>query len=193
MSEPRDPHEDPEEEGHSREGLELARMIARSLATAGERRSSGRDGREGRDADPSRTFRRRRGPGRADARLSGAHPDDRDPQGLGSSVERLVGERGWSVDLRVHGLFGRWPELVGPEVAEHCRPQSFDDGRLVVRADSTAWATQLHLLSRDVLRRLNAELGDGTVTFLEVRGPDAGPRSRGAWRVRGRGPRDTYG
>ena len=60
-------------------------------------------------------------------------------------------------------------------------------------ADSTAWATQVRLLAPQLVRRLNAELGDGTVRRVKVRGP-APPRQRGAWRVPGgRGPRDTYG
>lgn len=187
MTEPTPPDDDA---GDPREGLELARMIARSLASAATGEDRPTEGRRRPGWTPRRAGAR--GPGRADARLSGSHPDDRDPQGLGTSVERLVGERGWRVDLKVHGLFGRWPDLVGPQIAEHCRPQTFTEGRLVVLADSTAWATQLHLLAADVVRRLNAELGDGTVTFLEVRGPNA-PRTRGGWRVRGRGPRDTYG
>jgi len=63
-----------------------------------------------------------------------------------------------------------------------------------VTADSTAWATQLRLLAGDLVRRLNAELGDGTVTRVKVRGPGAPSRRPGEWRVRGgRGPRDTYG
>jgi predicted nucleic acid-binding Zn ribbon protein len=36
-------------------------------------------------------------------------------------------------------------------------------------------------------------LGDGTVEVIEVRGPQAPSWSRGRWRVKGRGPRDTYG
>ena len=40
-----------------------------------------------------------------------------------------------------------------------------------MRTDSTAWATQLKLLTPTVLRRLNEDLGDGTVTILEVLGP----------------------
>ena len=56
-------------------------------------------------------------------------------------------------------------------MADHCTPETFDDGRLVVRTDSTAWATQLQLLAPTVVRRLNEELGHGTVTLIEVLGP----------------------
>ena len=107
---------------------------------------------------------------------------------------RLIAHHGWEVDLRVQGVFGRWAELVGQEVADHCTPESFDEGRLVVRTDSTAWATQLKLLAPSVVRRLNEELGHGTVTVIEVLGPHLPTWTKGRLTSRdGRGPRDTYG
>ena len=104
-----------------------------------------------------------------------------------------MGEQGWETELRVHGVFARWSALVGNEVAEHAHPESFADGRLVVRTDSTAWATQMKLLAADLVRRLNEVLGDGTVTVIDVAGPRAPSWTRGRLRVKGRGPRDTYG
>ena len=125
---------------------------------------------------------------------SGARPDDRDPQLLDEAMGRLIASHGWELDLKVQGVFGRWAELVGQEVADHCTPESFDDGRLVVRTDSTAWATQLKLLAPSVVRRLNEELGHGTVTGIEVLGPHLPTWKKGRLSSRdGRGPRDTYG
>ena len=126
--------------------------------------------------------------------MSGAHPDDRDPQLLGAMVDKLVGDQGWELELRVRGVFARWPELVGDEVAAHSTPETFTDGKLVVRTDSTAWATQLKLLTPTVLRRLNEDLGHGTVIVLEVVGPHGPSWKKGRLSSRdGRGPRDTYG
>jgi predicted nucleic acid-binding Zn ribbon protein len=92
-------------------------------------------------------------------------------------------------------VFGRWAEIVGPDLAAHTKPDTLADGELTVTADSTAWATQLRLLAAQLVRRLNAELGDGSVRRVKVRGPASGaPRRPGEWRVRGsRGPRDTFG
>jgi predicted nucleic acid-binding Zn ribbon protein len=74
----------------------------------------------------------------------------------------------------VGSVFGRWAEIVGPELAEHTRPESLADGELIVTADSTAWATQVRLLAAHLVRRLNDELTDGSVQRVRVRGP-AGP------------------
>jgi predicted nucleic acid-binding Zn ribbon protein len=119
-----------------------------------------------------------------------------DPQPLNSAIEGLLDAQGWREAAAVGSVFGRWAEIVGRDLAAHTRPDSLTDGELTVTADSTAWATQLRLLAAQLVRRLNAELGDGAVRQVRVRGPAAaaGPRRPGQWRARGgRGPRDTYG
>jgi predicted nucleic acid-binding Zn ribbon protein len=116
-----------------------------------------------------------------------------DPQRLGQAIGGLLDQRGWQQRAAIGSVFGRWAEIVGPDLAAHTRPDSFADGELAVTAESTAWATQVRLLASELIRRLAAELGDGTVRRVKVRGPEA-PPWRGARRVPGgRGPRDTYG
>jgi predicted nucleic acid-binding Zn ribbon protein len=116
-----------------------------------------------------------------------------DPQPLNSAIDGLIHEQGWRLAAATGSVFGRWVQIVGPELAAHTRPEGLADGELTVTADSTAWATQVRLLAAHLVRRLNAELGDGAVKRVKVRGP-AAPRQAGQWRVRGaRGPRDTYG
>lgn len=169
----------PPDPSHDPTGLDLARTVAAQLR--GSKRS------------PARPTRVRRRPG-SPAEFSGAHPDERDPAPLGTAVERLVNDSGWSIDVSVHSVLGRWEQIVGPEIARHCTPDSYADGVVAVAADSTAWATQLTLLAATVVARLNAELGDGTVTRIQVRGPGGPTWRRGRRSVRdGRGPRDTYG
>ncbi len=120
-------------------------------------------------------------------------PGGRDPGLLGDQLDRLVADRGWRVDVAVGSVMGRWPDIVGPEVAEHCTPVTFEGGVLTVRADSTAWATQIRMLSSSILGRLETEVGKGTVAELRVHGPSAPSWSRGPRRSQGPGPRDTYG
>lgn len=143
----------------------------------------------------SRARGRRRVAGEAGPGHSGgtSDVDGREPQALGAGLERLVAERGWQVDVAVGGVMGRWPAVVGPDVAAHCTPRSYEDAVLVVQADSTAWATQVRLLVPTLLRRLAEELGEGVVERVQVLGPAAPSWRRGSWTVRGRGQRDTYG
>ncbi|MCQ9163687.1 DUF721 domain-containing protein [Arthrobacter sp. STN4] len=117
----------------------------------------------------------------------------RDPQGLGRVVRRLVSDRGWSSPLAVGSVMAQWDTLVGPDIAAHCQPESFEVTTLHVRCDSTSWATQLRLLSSSLLAKFDAELGTGVVTKLLVLGPAAPSWRKGYRNVKGRGPRDTYG
>jgi predicted nucleic acid-binding Zn ribbon protein len=124
---------------------------------------------------------------------SGAGPDARDPARIGESVGELVADRKWDTTLRAAGILARWDEIVGPEVAEHCRPARLEAGELTCVAESTAWATQIRLLSRQLIGRIAADLGPDVVTRLRVHGPTAPDWRHGPLRVTGRGPRDTYG
>jgi predicted nucleic acid-binding Zn ribbon protein len=120
-------------------------------------------------------------------------PRREDPQRLELAIGGLLDQQGWQEQAAIGSVFGRWAEIVGADLAAHTRPDSFADGELAVIADSTAWATQVRLLAPQLIRRLAAELGDGTVRRVKVRGPQA-PRTRGGWRVPGsKGPGDTYG
>jgi predicted nucleic acid-binding Zn ribbon protein len=180
-------------------GPELARAVLdaalgqraarrRSGSARGAERSGG-DGSaaEGQDAPggPARRFRPRG--------YTGPGPDPRDPQPFGAILDRLVKARGWQRPAAEARVFGSWAVVVGEDVAAHCRPVTLTDGELAVEAESTAWATQLRLLSAKLLVRIAGEVGSGVVTRLKIHGPVAPSWARGQRRVRGRGPRDTYG
>ncbi len=129
----------------------------------------------------------------AEPHTGSAGPGARDPKLVSDVLGSLLRDKGWVAEVSVGGVIGRWREVVGDQVADHCVPETFEDKVLVVRADSTAWATQVRLLVPTLLRRLAEEVGEGVVEQVTVLGP-AGPGfRRGRRSVRGPGPRDTWG
>lgn len=129
---------------------------------------------------------------------SGARSDGRDPLALGSAINRLITERGWETPAAVGGVMGRWSQIVGDDLANHCVPLRYDEDPaervLTVQCDSTAWATQLRLLAPQLVARLNTDLGHGTVKMIKVLGPGGPQRKFGPLRAPGStGPGDTYG
>lgn len=76
-------------------------------------------------------------------------------------------------------LVSQWPLLVGPEVAAHVQIESFsqETKELIVVADSPAWATQVKLLQRQMIGRINDHLGSKQVIRLRVR-TQVGARQR---------------
>lgn len=160
-------------------GPDLARAaLARARAAAREK---------GLQPGAPRSRRREQAP------RSGSGPDGRDPVLFGDMVRRLVAERGWEDTTAAAGVLANWDRLVGPEIADHCRPTALTDGVLELVAESSAWATQLRLLTRTLTRRLAEQVGEGVVTSIVVRGPVQADWRKGPRRVQGRGPRDTYG
>jgi predicted nucleic acid-binding Zn ribbon protein len=141
---------------------------------------------------PARRKAVREGGGRLRG-YSGPGPDPRDPQPLGAMLARLVKERGWEQPAAEARLFGMWESIVGADLAAHCRPVKLDQGELTVEAESTTWAMQLKGLTGKLLARIADGVGRGVVTKLNVHGPVAPSWAKGPKRVRGRGPRDTYG
>ncbi len=138
---------------------------------------------------------RARTPGKATRRrVESRSGDAREPQLIGDALSGLIADRGWEIPAAVGNAIDRWAEIVGEDIAAHAEPLSFEGGVLAVQASSTAWATQLRLLASEIVRRLNTELGHGTVTRIDVKAPSGPSWRKGRLRVQdGRGPRDTYG
>ncbi len=126
-------------------------------------------------------------------RWSGAGPDSRDPQPLGRLTGAVARSRGWSSHIDEGTVFGSWDRIVGEDIAVHAQPTALTDKILYVKAESTAWATQLRYLQAQILAKIAAAVGDGVVTGLRITGPTAPSWRKGPLHVSGRGPRDTYG
>lgn len=117
----------------------------------------------------------------------------RDPRAMSEAVESLLRRMGWTEQVEVASVTARWREVIGDQIADHCEPEAFEDGILTLRASSTAWATQLNLMSGQIRHRLNEEFGREIVRELTILGPVGRSWTKGPRSVRGRGPRDTYG
>lgn len=196
MSEPHPPGDGPPPTpavDDSPQGAPKGPALARAMldaAKARRRAATGAGRAKGTDKGGAARGRRRVG---QRGGWSGPGPDPRDPQLFGTLLAQLVRDRGWERPAAEARLFGAWECVVGPEVAQHCRPVKLEDGELTLEASSTAWATQLRLLAGSLLKQIAAAVGHDVVTRLRIHGPAAPSWSRGPRRIRGRGPRDTYG
>lgn len=117
-----------------------------------------------------------------------------DPEKLSNILNDLVATRDWKKGIAEGTLFTKWREIVGNEIADHCEPITLFEGRLTIKAESTAWATQLRLITPDLLKNIRSRSEGALVEELTVIGPNAPSWKRGLRSIRGaRGPRDTYG
>lgn len=132
-------------------------------------------------------------PRRLRAPQGSQYSDSRDPAPLSRVMDQFMRDQGWQTQSAAARLMDQWADVVGADLAEHVVPESFSDGALLLRAESTAWATQVRLLLPNLRAIIDEALGAGVVASIDVQGPQAPSWVAGTRRVKGRGPRDTYG
>jgi len=117
-----------------------------------------------------------------------------DPQPLSSVFNEIITNRDWRQGIAEGNLFTDWEKVVGEDIAQHATPITLLEGKLTIQTSSTAWATQLRLISNDLLKTLRQSAPGALVEELVVIGPHAPSWKRGLRTIRGsKGPRDTYG
>lgn len=131
-------------------------------------------------------------------RKSNTQEEDRakkeDPEKLSNILDNLVATRDWKKGIAEGTLFTKWREIVGNEIADHCEPITLFEGRLTIKAESTSWATQLRLMTPELLKSIRSRSEGALVDELTLIGPNAPSWKRGLRTIRGaKGPRDTYG
>lgn len=99
----------------------------------------------------------------------------RDPVPISSSLDGVMRSLRGPTRQVVGGLFGRWNEAVGDQVAQHVKPVKLDGGVLMVEVDDPAWATQVKFLSGMITERLQT-VADVAVDRIEVRVERRGAR-----------------
>lgn len=172
---------------HDPTGLDLAAQIAEQTARSRPLLPAVDD-----EEEPRR--KRQWRPRQFTEQRSGARPDDRDPQPLGSVLDSVSARRGWRRHISLSMVLRDWAGIVGADNAQHSEPVHYADGVLTVQCDTTAWATGMKYAAGQIVARLNEALGQQTVTRVDIRGPQQKSWKKGPRSVRdGRGPRDTYG
>jgi len=90
------------------------------------------------------------------------------PVPITSSLDSMMKSLRGTDRIQIGGVFGRWDDAVGQNVAAHVRPVRLDQGVLTVEADDSAWATQVKFLAGTISARL-AEVASVEIERIEVR------------------------
>jgi predicted nucleic acid-binding Zn ribbon protein len=97
-------------------------------------------------------------------------PADRDdPRRLRDALAEVSSDLGLPDPDAFGSLVAHWHDMVGDEIAAHCRLQSLRDGVLRVTADTAPRATQLRYLESDLVRQASALVGPDVVRAVHVR------------------------
>jgi len=75
----------------------------------------------------------------------------------------LISQKRWRRGITEADLFLRWPELVGPKIAEHTEPVKLMRNRLEVLCDHDVWRTELQFMKPELLKSIAEKIGEGVV------------------------------
>lgn len=91
-----------------------------------------------------------------------------DPVPITHSLDGIMKSLRGTDRIQIGGVFGKWADAVGENVALHVNPIRLDEGVLTVEADESAWATQVKFLSGTIISRLR-DVAGVDIERIEVR------------------------
>jgi predicted nucleic acid-binding Zn ribbon protein len=91
------------------------------------------------------------------------------PRPIGEAIGAVVRARGLGESAVLAQVMTAFEQAVGPEVSNHVVPVAIHGRELVCEVDSSAYATQLRLLSGEVLARLEEVIGERVADRLTAR------------------------
>ena len=91
------------------------------------------------------------------------------PRPIGPVVGQVLEDLGLDAARQAFRIGELWEEVVGPEVARHCRPVAVRGNVLEAEVDSSVWCQQLQMEREQLLAALQETLGDGAPSDLRLR------------------------
>lgn len=127
----------------------------------------------------------------AKKKVSETPRDSDEPKAVGELIEELVKKREWQSGLQEGEIFIRWAEIVGEDIANRALPIEINKNVLIIKCNTTSWATQLNLVKSHILESIQKVAPQ--IISLDISGPSGPSWRKGLRSAPGRGPRDTYG
>ncbi len=94
---------------------------------------------------------------------------DSNPKRLGDLIPALLAKLGLAQGLHDRQVVERWPDVVGPKIAEVTVAERIKDGKLWVSVSHPAWRNELTFMKRELIDRLNAAMGEEIVKDIIFR------------------------
>ena len=90
-------------------------------------------------------------------------------ESLGSVIEKIMQSGIRKQDAPLLQVWELWDKAVGEIIAENARPAAFKGKILLVHVNSSPWLHQLSFLKKDILARINRELGQDLVDEIKFK------------------------
>lgn len=112
---------------------------------------------------------------------------------IGDCFDTLIEIMHWEKELLKVRIITSWKEIVGEYIAKNVKIKDFKNDTLYLCCSSTMWASKMRLLQAKMQRELDDYFNSHLVKKIKIEGPKAPKQYFSDRRIKGRGPRDTYG
>ena len=84
-------------------------------------------------------------------------------------IEKYVADKKLSSKLNSGKIFRCWVEIVGAEIAGNAKPKKLKNKVLYISTVSPIWASELNLMSQDIIGKINGYLKEDAISALRIK------------------------
>ena len=88
------------------------------------------------------------------------------PKQVREALQKYLEKAGISQKIEEAAVVPEWPQLVGERIASVTQPLRVSNRVLVVAVRSSAWLSELKLMEREILRKVNAGREQARITGI---------------------------
>ncbi len=88
------------------------------------------------------------------------------PKRVRETLQKYLEKAGMSEKIEAASVVPEWPQIVGEGIAAVTTPLRVSTGVLFVAVRSSAWLSELKLMEREILRKVNANRGRGRISAI---------------------------
>lgn len=96
------------------------------------------------------------------------------PKPIGGVVDAVIGSLGLGKSYDGWQVVGRWPEIVGEQIARRAKAIRFDDGVLYVVVEDASWRQNLAMEIKNILATIHKYPFGRAVTNVRLTGTERG-------------------
>ena len=88
------------------------------------------------------------------------------PKRVRETLQKYLDKAGIAEKIEAAAVVPEWPELVGEGIAGVTTPLRVSNGVLFVAVRSSAWLSELKLMEREILRKVNVNRPRGKISAI---------------------------
>ncbi|MBM3707245.1 MAG: DUF721 domain-containing protein [Actinobacteria bacterium] len=88
---------------------------------------------------------------------------------ISSIIKQYLSGSGIGKKLKRYRIFNHWPEIVGQKISSKTKPEKLFKGILYISVASSAWANEMSLMSRRLVKEINKFIGEDIVKELRFK------------------------